>query len=282
LFAVPSVLVSAAAPYGTPAPVIGRLPSRGILDISASGFPPSVTGRVEQCGVAGCANDFPITFDANGEARFQYLAHEDFGRAFSLSSACRSDDPPCVVRVSASGRTAYLTTVFRDPAPEPRRVVLTPGAGGLVDGAPVRVTATGFNAGEEVQAMLCAAPDTSGPTRCGAPGPVAPFTIRSDGTGATTLVLREGRVGSGGARCGRGSQRCGVVVVNTRSAGPGAVAAFTFDAGPGASYERNRLALGVAVALCLLALAVFLVRTTDWRKPSEADTPELDRASLFD
>src|SRR5512132_1776581 len=52
LFAVPSALVSAAAPYGTPAPMVGTLPSRGILDISASGFPPSVTGTVQQCGVA--------------------------------------------------------------------------------------------------------------------------------------------------------------------------------------------------------------------------------------
>jgi hypothetical protein len=29
-------------------------------------------------------------------------------------------------------------------------------------------------------------------------------------------------------------------------------------------------------------LAIFLVRSTDWRKPSEADTPDLDRATFID
>ena len=73
-----------------------------------------------------------------------------------------------------------------------------------------------------------------------------------------------------------------MVVVDPRSAAPGTVAAFTFATGPGARYERNRLVIGLVVAFLLLALAAFLVRTTDWRKPSEADTPELDQATLLD
>jgi hypothetical protein len=277
-----AVLVSAAVPYGTPVPVVGKLPSRGVIDITASGFAPSVTGTVEQCGVGGCANAFPVTFDANGDARFQYLVRDDFAAALAPASSCRADATPCVVKVSASEKTAYFTTVFHDAAPVARRVTLTPGAAGLIDGAPVRVSATGFEAGESVQAMVCAPPDTFGSTRCGAPGPVAQFTIGADGTGTATLTLREGRVGSDGARCTRGSESCGVVVVDPRSAAPGAVAAFVFSTGPGANYERNRLAIGLVIAFLLLALGAFLVRITDWRKPSEADTPELDRATLLD
>lgn len=278
----PTVVVTASAPYGTSPPVVDRLASRSVLDVTATGFAPSATGTVQQCGTGACANPFPVTFDANGEARFQYLVRADFARAWNSSSTCRANATPCVVKVTASEQTAHFTTVFRDAAPPARRVTLTAGAGGLVDGAPARIAVTGFAAGEEVTAMLCAAPDTFGSTRCGAPGPVARFTIRSDGTGATTLVLREGRVGSGGARCGRGAQPCAVVVVDARGSVPGAIAAFSFATGPGANYDRDRLAIGLVVALALLALAAFLVRTTDWRKPSEADTPELDRATLLD
>jgi len=36
------------------------------------------------------------------------------------------------------------------------------------------------------------------------------------------------------------------------------------------------------LAALLLALAALLVRTTDWRKPTEADAPELDAAALVD
>src|SRR3954468_22124093 len=68
----PTVLVSAAVPYGTPMPIVANLPRRTVLFVTASGFPPSAIGRVEQCGVGGCANDFPVIFDANGETRFQY------------------------------------------------------------------------------------------------------------------------------------------------------------------------------------------------------------------
>ena len=210
----PSVLVSAAVPYGTRIPVVGGLPTCAVMYITASGFPPSVTGTVEQCSVGGCAHAFPVTFDANGDARFQYLVRDDFAAAFAPPSTCRADAAPCVVTVSASEMRAHFTTVFHDAAPAERRVTLTPGAEGLVDGAPVRVAVTGFEGGEQVQAMLCAAPDTFGSTRCGAPGPLAQFTIGADGTGTATLTLREGRVGSDGARCTRGSGPCGIVVVD--------------------------------------------------------------------
>jgi hypothetical protein len=67
-------------------------------------------------------------------------------------------------------------------------------------------------------------------------------------------------------------------VVSEKSSVPGAVFAITFAAGPGARYDTARLLMGLAIAAALLGLAFFLVRTTDWRKPTEADTPDLDAA----
>jgi hypothetical protein len=61
---------------------------------------------------------------------------------------------------------------------------------------------------------------------------------------------------------------------------PAPVVPVTFAAGPSARYESARVLLGLALGCVLLAVALVLVRTTDWRKPTEADTPELDRAVL--
>jgi hypothetical protein len=56
----------------------------------------------------------------------------------------------------------------------------------------------------------------------------------------------------------------------------------TFAAGPSATYDSARLLSGLLIAGLLLLLACVLVRATDWRKPTEADTPELDRAVLVE
>ncbi len=275
------VRLGAEAEYGLPAPVVDRLPGRSVLRITATGFPPSTTSVVEQCSVAGCANAFPVAFDANGYARFQYFVTDAFASGFSPRSTCGAGEPPCVVRLGGDGRAAFLTTVFRDPAPAPRRVWADPGADGLESGATVRVSVSGFVPGERVQAVLCAAPATFGTERCGQPGVVAPFTIGADGRGATTMVVRQGRVGSADATCGRATT-CAIVVTQPRSLVPGATLLVSFSAGPGARYDASRLLGGLAAALALLALAFVLARTTDWRKPTEADTPDLDRVVLAD
>jgi hypothetical protein len=46
------------------------------------------------------------------------------------------------------------------------------------------------------------------------------------------------------------------------------------------TYDPVRLVVGLATAAVLLVVALWLVRSTDWRPPSEADAPELDGASL--
>jgi len=49
-----------------------------------------------------------------------------------------------------------------------------------------------------------------------------------------------------------------------------------------ARYDPCRSLTGLTTAVVLLLVAFFVARRTDWRKPTEADTPELDRAVLTD
>ncbi len=267
--------------YGGNAPTVDRLAARSVLRIVAVGFEPNTTGTVEQCSADGCANPFPVTFDIDGTARLEYLVNDSFARGFDRPTTCRADEQPCVVHVHSDKGSAFLRTVFRDATPAPRRVSLRPNAGRIANNAPVLVAVTGFVPGERVEAMLCAAPASFGSKHCGAPGPVAPFTIEADGTGRVAMKISTGHVGTGGASCGR-SARCSVVVSPPRASIPGAVLPITFAAGPGARYDGRRLLAGLSVAVLLAALAIVITRTTDWRKPTEADTPELDRAVLTD
>jgi hypothetical protein len=174
-----------------------------------------------------------------------------------------------------------VTTVFGRVARPSRTVTVDSPAGGLVDGQAVLIAVSGFVPGEQVQAMLCAAPASYGSTRCGAPGAVAPFTIDADGTGRTAIEIRRGRVGTEGVACGR-EVPCGIVVSSARSFVPNAVVPIRFAAGPSATYDTSRVAAGLALAALLLTVAWFLARSTDWRKPTEADTPDLDRAVLLE
>ena len=273
------VQASAGDAFASPSPLVDRLPSRSVLRISATGFETSGSGYVEQCTVGGCSNLFPVLFDENGSARLQYLVGSSFGARFEPASTCRAGQPPCAVHLRGNGRSAFLTTVFGDAAAVQRQVTVEPGALGLVDGARVRISVTGFNPGEHVQAMLCAAPDTRGSERCGAPGPVSSFTIGSGGAGRTTFVIRETHVGSARVLCGRGAE-CGIVVSHAGSSVPAPVVPIAFAVGPAARYDATRWLTGLSLAAVLLAFAVFLVRGTDWRKPTEADTPDLDHAVL--
>jgi hypothetical protein len=58
------------------------------------------------------------------------------------------------------------------------------------------------------------------------------------------------------------------------------VAPVSFSLGPGASYEAGRVLIGVLVAMALIGAAVTISRRTDWTRPTEAATPDLDTADL--
>lgn len=267
--------------FTTESAIVDRLANRSVLRITARRFTTNATGVIEQCTLNSCANAFPVLFDEAGTARLQYLVRDTIVGADGAVSTCRADEPPCVVRLRTELDTAFLTTVFGDDAPAPRRVTVVSSTRELVDETTVTVTARGFIPGRRVHATLCAAPDTAGTKRCGAPGPVAPFTIGADGTGSTSIVIRGRHVGSDRADCGREAP-CGIVVKEEISAVPAPVVLIRFSNGRSARYEATRLAIGLALGGLLLALAFLLIRRTDWRKPTEADTPELDDAVLSD
>ncbi|MDQ1481680.1 MAG: Neocarzinostatin family [Actinomycetota bacterium] len=260
-------------------PRVDRLRNGSVLRISAAGFETFGRGYVEQCTVGGCSNLFPVLFDENGSARFQYLVVRSFATRQEPSSTCGAGDATCVVHLGGNGRSAYLTTVFGDAIAAPPRVTVSPRATDLVDGARVQLTVAGFAPGERVQAKVCAAPETHGSARCGGAGPVVWFEVDALGNGHTTFVVREGRVGSDKVLCGRDVQ-CGIVVAYQDSSLPAPVAPISFAGGPSARYNLTRSLAGLGGAFVLFALAFLLVRNTDWRKPTEADTPDLDQASF--
>jgi hypothetical protein len=279
----PEVFLAAAIPsgYGSVPSSVDRLDRRSVLRLTVVGFEPASTGTIEQCSVGGCSNPFPVAFDLNGQARFQYLVRDDFARDFETPSSCRSGQPACVVHIHSGDHQVFLRTVFQDPAPAPPVITVEPNRFELVDGARLQIAVSGFAPGEHVQAMFCVAPHTYRKAGCGAPGPVSSFTIGADGVGRTTLPVREGRVGSGGGSCG-GSSQCSIVVGHARSAVPEALVAVGFSQGPAAEYDVTRSLAGLGAAAALLLLAASLVRRTDWRKPTEADTPDLDRVTFTD
>jgi hypothetical protein len=274
----PDVVMSAFEGEGfpPPPPIVDELPSGAVLRITARGFAPHENGTVQQCAGAMCVNSFPVTFDELGVARFQYLLQTD-----AAPFTCRADAAPCVVRVSTEADRAFLRTVVGGPAPQTRLVSVAPPPRDLDDYTELTVSVQNFLPGERLQAVLCAAPETSGATRCGAPGPVAHFAVGADGRGSTVMVVRRGSVGTEQIACGRETP-CGVVVQSPSGVAAGPVVVVDFSLGPAASYSAARVLVGLGIAVLLLVLAAYLIRTTDWRKPSEAETPDLDSASLIE
>jgi hypothetical protein len=149
-----------------------------------------------------------------------------------------------------------------------------------LDGERVAVEVYDFPPGTAVTAVLCAAPDASGP-RCGAPGPTAPIEIGADGTGRTTLFVGPGEVGDDRVSCARGDD-CGISVVSDDVFVRAPVVPISFAAPPGAAYDPFRLALGLVLAGVLLLVAGVLLVRTDWAPVGEAAAPEIDDAEYAD
>jgi hypothetical protein len=250
LLAVAAVL--GAGPSDGPAPVELRAaiaddaPTWAVVDDLADGDvlrvrvidgEPGRGGTVAQCSTS-CWNRFPVTFDADGVARFQYELDR------------RSCDPQasCVVRVEVGARTAVAFTVFGGPAPPAPTAVIVPD-GPVAPGAQVTVQVDGLAPGADVQLSFCA--EACGGRRVAA----------ADETGRATLTVPVG------ARC----DGCGIAVVAGSSR---AMLPVRFVAAPAPRYDPMRLLAFLALAGALLAVAWRLVVTTDWRPPSEAAVPD--------
>lgn len=270
------VMVRAQPPGDTDPPVVvDRLAPATVLTVQADGFEPNTTARVAQCvDGAGCTNHHSARFDDDGYAAFQYLITDDVGG----SGDCRLDAPRCTIELRAGEDLAVIDTVFVDAAPAPGTIAVEP-SDELTVGDLVTVTASEFAPGAELTVMVCAAPSASG-SRCGAPGPEVSLPIETAGS-ATTEITVPAEVGADAVACGRRS-RCQVVVASDDVGVWARPATLDFAAGPSPGYSGGRVLVGIAAAIALLALAGWLISSTDWRPPPEADASPIDDAEYAD
>lgn len=240
-----------AAPVDQPrwsVPTIGNLVDGTVLTIRVDGGLEGARGHVEQCergidGFRACSNRFPVLFDEDGRATFQYQLADPGGCGVTGA---------CVVFVGddEGERAASAFTVFGATAPPAPQVTLTP-SGPYDEEDDVRVDVTRLPAGAPIETAFC------GPT-C---GPPTRAVAGSDGTATATVVI--------GPPC----DACGIAVVG---AGRSTLVGVSFVAPPGAGYDVPRLIAGLTAAAALLLLAWLITARVDWRPPSEAQTPELD------
>jgi hypothetical protein len=248
------VAVVVASPTGRVLPVetiVDHLEPGDVLRLRARGGEAHGAGTVAECrrgtqGPAGCANAFPVQFDGDGEAHFQYQ--------LAGARGCGPAEGCVVAVVDRRGRTGMVGVVFGAPAPAPPSIAVAP-SGPYQPGDEVRVLVSGALPGAAVRMSLCG-------ERCGV---VTSVTADASGRARARLRLTE--------RC----DDCGIVVL---SGVRDVVVPISFTARPSPRYDASRLAAGLVAATLLVLAAAVIVRRTDWRPPSEAATPELDAAHV--
>jgi hypothetical protein len=259
-------------------PVSGLVPD-GVVRVQAEGFGWHERGSAQQCVVelgrqTACGERSPVQFDADGRADFQFAIRADIA-----PGGCRAGQPTCLLRVNGedSSERASVQTVLVDTL-HTGQVRLEP-ATPIADGQTVDVIVSGFPPGATATAVLCAPPELYDARRCGGPQPASRFTIDAGGTGRTTFTVAAGRLGADAALCGP-RRACGIAVLVGDGFAVAPVTLVRFARGPGATYDAGRILPGVGIALVLIVAAIAIARRTDWAKPEEAATPELDGSDL--
>ena len=107
------------------------------------------------------------------------------------------------------------------------------------------------------------------------------MVIGPDGDAEGALALEVGAVGADRVECGRRTE-CRVVVVSDRVGIQARPVTLGFRDSAGASYDTARLIIGLLTAAGLMGAAAWLVRSTDWTPPPEADTTAIDEAEFAD
>ena len=118
---------------------VDRLQDGDVLDVLVTDGEPGVRGAVRQCalaatGLASCRNHFPILFDDEGRAHFQYQLDDD--------GACGAD-ATCVVAAGTPDESGVAFTVFGADAPPAPTVTRSP-PGTVRPGEEVRVDVSGL------------------------------------------------------------------------------------------------------------------------------------------
>ena len=144
------VLQAAAEEDAAPWVALDELVDGDVLRVRVTDGEAGALGTVMQCSTA-CWNRYPVTFDDDGVAVFQYeLERRDCEPASS-----------CVVRVEVGDRTAVGFTVFGGPAPPAPSVTIDP-SGPVTPGDAVTVTVDDLAPGAPVRASFCAGSDCGG------------------------------------------------------------------------------------------------------------------------
>lgn len=269
---------------GVPA-LVDELAPQTVLTVTATGFEPDTTGTIEQCLGAEakrCRNRLSVRFDDDGGAVFQYLVTDAIAGS-AEDMPCRRGSGRCTVELRVADDIRIVETVFVDRAPAPGRLTVTPQRN-LRVGDTLTIEATSFPPRARVTVMVCAAGserEVSTQARCGGAGLGSDLEIGADGTAATTFTLDDPKVGSDGVACGR-RVKCRVVVTSDELGVRAAPVNLGFAASEGAAYSPARLSLGLSAALVLAVAAAWLIRSTAWVLPGEADSSPIDDAEFAD
>lgn len=262
-----------------PYQLVSALTPDAVVRVQAYGFGWHEGGSVQQCVVelgrrTACGETFPVQFDSDGRAEFQFAVRGDIA-----PGGCRAGQPACLLRLTGASPNRHVSvqTVLIDVVTS--GVVRLEPAGPLADGQTVDVIVSGLPPGSTATAVLCAPPEVYDARRCGPAEAGSTFVVDATGAGRATLEVAAGRLGSDAAVCGP-RRVCGVAVVVGGGFITAPIAPVRFSLGPGPSYDAGRVVAGVVVAIGLLGAAVLIARRTDWTKPTEAATPELDTADL--
>lgn len=228
-------------------PVVDQLDEGDVLVVRVEGGEPGMTGSVEQCTATAsvtrrCWNSFPVTFDGDRRARFQYQVE---------SRDLCTPNTGCIVRVTADDRVAHVATVFGADAPPPPTVTVTP-AGPLAPGARATVVVAEAPPRSGISVVLCA-------QRCA--GGEKVVTANDAGRAALSFIVAEG------CRPCRAVVAAGSVRV---------VVALEVTPASAVRYAPARIFVGLAAAALLLVAAWRLIATVDWRPPGEAAVADTD------
>ncbi len=256
---------------------LGDIADGDVLDITVMNFVADATGRVELCGDGSaprCSASYPVTFNSDGYARFQYRIVRP------KDSACATAGLPCRVRVVSGDREASLQVWFDAPAPAIGEVMVSRRTG-LRDGDEIEIKVTGLQPGQDVIATMCAAPARRGIEQCGAPAPEVTIAVDAQGSGSARYVVRAGPTGSERIACGRGSN-CAIAVLSMNRDALTDVRTIEFARREGANYVQDRLIVGLGLATALIVAAFAWNRRVDWSAVGDAAAPEIDEAEYAD
>lgn len=227
-----------------PLPVVAGVREGDLVEVLGRGFVGGYEGVLAQCERADserCRNVVPVLTDREGRLRVPYRLEPS------------TSGEVLVAEVDLDRGAARL--VFGAPS---ARAILEVRAG-------TRVSVRDAVPGEGVSLRRCR-PEV---TRLGDCETVGRSTVGRDGTASfrTTGSRADGAlltlVGSDGE----------VVAEPVRLTSPARAPSVV-------ELSSWRLLVGFGLAILLLAAAVFLIRTTEWRAPAEAATPFLDAAPL--